>query len=89
MPVLAQTLRKVAAGITSPYIRSPGTGRPKVNMTRKPFVAPQIKEEASLVCVTLISGNGCNRDCQPAGKRGFKRGGNSRRRGNIHGGRGH
>ena len=53
--------------------------------TRKPFVAPQIKEEASLVGVTLISGNGCKRGGQPA----YKRGKNSFRRSNIRGGRGH
>jgi hypothetical protein len=34
---------------------------------RKPFVAPQIKEEASLVDVTLISGGG------PTRNRGFKK----------------
>ena len=83
MPDLARTLRKAEAGITSPYIRSPGTGRPKVKSTRKPFVAPQIKEEASLVGVTLISGHGCKR--QPTYKRGFKRGGSSLRRGSIRG----
>jgi hypothetical protein len=36
--------------------RSQGTGRPEVKKIRKPFIAPQIKEEASLVGVTLISG---------------------------------
>ena len=30
--------------------------------TRKPFVVPQIKEEASLVGVTLVSGNNPTRD---------------------------
>ena len=83
MPLLAQTLPKVGVGITSPYNRTSGTGRPKVKTTRKPFVAPQIKEEASLVGVTLISGHGCKR--QPTYKRGFKRGGNSLRRGSIRG----
>ena len=33
-------------------------GRPKVNkkQTRKPFLAPKLKEEASLEDVTLLSG---------------------------------
>lgn len=30
----------------------------KQTTTRKPFVAPQLKEEASLASVTLISGGG-------------------------------
>ena len=32
-----------------------------MNSTRKPFVAPTIKEEASLASVTLISGGGPTR----------------------------
>ncbi len=69
----------------NPYYRSPGTGRPQVKTIRKPFVAPQIKEEASLVGVTLISGKGCNRGGNQV-RRG-KRGGQSLRRGFGHGGR--
>ena len=56
--------------------------------TRKPFVAPQLKEEASLVGVTLISGTGCNRG---SFRHGFKKknGGQTLRRsfGHSHGGR--
>jgi hypothetical protein len=85
--VRAQTLQEVAVGMTSPYNRSPGTGRPKVETIRKPFVAPQLKEEASLVDVTLISGKGCTRGGL---RHGFKKGkqGNLRR-GFSHGGRQH
>jgi hypothetical protein len=32
-----------------------------VKQTRKPFVAPQVKEQASLARVTLISGGGPTR----------------------------
>ena len=53
-----------------------------MNTTRKPFVAPQIKEEASLVGVTLISGHGCKRG-QPTLKKGFRR--NNLRRGSYRG----
>lgn len=88
MAAEAQSLRDEAAGTTNPYNRSPGTGRPKVETTRKPFVAPQLKEEASLVGVTLISGRGCTRGGL---RHGFKKknGGQSTRRsfGHSHGGR--
>jgi hypothetical protein len=47
--------------------------------TRKPFVVPQIKEEASLVGVTLISGGG--------GQTTFRSRSQSRRHG--HGGHSH
>jgi hypothetical protein len=49
--------------------------------TRKPFVTPQLKEEASLVGITLISG--CNRGGSQ--RRGKKNYGHNSRRG--HGGR--
>jgi hypothetical protein len=55
-----------------------------VETTRKPFVAPQLKEEASLVGVTLISGGGCTRGGL---RRGIKKnkGGQTLRRGFGHG----
>lgn len=55
-------------------------GRPRVNQktTRKPFVAPQLKEEASLADVTLISGI-------PSVRRHGRRNG-YRRHGHRHGG---
>ena len=77
--VEARTLRSDAAGTTGPYYRSPGTGRPKVETSRKPFVAPQIKEEASLVGVTLISGGGCTRQSRRGLKKFNKHGSNVRR----------
>jgi hypothetical protein len=49
--------------------------------TRKPFVAPQIKEEASLVGVTLVSGGNTPR------RFGKKGGHNTRHGGQRHGGR--
>jgi hypothetical protein len=49
--------------------------------TRKPFVAPQLKEEASLAGITLISG--CRTGHQRKGKKNFgyntRRGHSSRR----------
>lgn len=50
--------------------------------TRKPFVAPQLKEEASLAGITLISGCNNRGGSQRKGKRNY---GHSTRRG--HGGR--
>ncbi len=59
-------------------------GRPRVNQktTRKPFVAPQLKEEASLADVTLISGG-----TQPPSVRRHGRSHSFRRHGHRHGGR--
>lgn len=51
---------------------------------RKPFVAPQLREEASLADVTLISGRGCTRGGL---RHGFKKGKSNQRRGFSHGGR--
>jgi len=54
-------LANVPGGVNEvPENRSLGTGRPKVNkqIARKPFVVPQLKEEASLASVTLTSGGG-------------------------------
>jgi hypothetical protein len=53
---LAHRLLTLLAGTTTP-LTILGTGRPEMNRsTRKPFVVPQIKEQASLAKVTLISG---------------------------------
>jgi hypothetical protein len=49
--------------------------------TRKPFVAPQLKEEASLAGITLISGCGPRGHYQKRGKKGF---GQVTRRGHNH-----
>jgi hypothetical protein len=49
--------------------------------TRKPFVAPQLKEEASLADVTLISGGGPPSIRRHGRRQGF------RRHGHRHGGR--
>jgi hypothetical protein len=47
--------------------------------TRKPFVAPQLREEASLAGVTLISGGVPTRHCRKGtSARNFKRGGLTR-----------
>ena len=49
--------------------------------TRKPFVAPRLREEASLAGVTLISGGGGvpTRNCRKGtSARNFKRGGLTR-----------
>ena len=43
--------------------------------TRKPFVAPQLKEEASLANVTLVSGGGQPSFRRAGRYRGFRRGG--------------
>lgn len=54
---------------------------------RKPFIAPQLKEEASLVGVTLISGGNCTRG---GTRHGFKKHGNQNTRrsfGHSHGSR--
>jgi hypothetical protein len=54
---LARGLRKQFGRDQGPTKRLLGTGRPEMNRsTRKPFVVPQIKEQASLAKVTLISG---------------------------------
>ena len=47
--------------------------------TRKPFVAPRLREEASLAGVTLISGGVPTRNCRKGtSARNFKRGGLTR-----------
>ncbi len=58
-------------------------GRLQVNQknTRKPFVAPQLKEEASLADVTLISGGG-----QPSFRRHGRHNKFKRHGGHRHGG---
>jgi hypothetical protein len=50
-------------------------GRPRVNQktTRKPFVTPQLKEEASLADVTLVSGGGVPSLRRQGRYRGFRR----------------
>jgi len=55
----------------------------KQTTTRKPFVAPQLKEEASLASVTLVSGGGHIRGGCKKGQRnyGFQNYGKSNRRG--------
>jgi hypothetical protein len=51
---------------------------------RKPFVAPRLREEASLAGVTLISGGvPTSRNCRKGSRYG-----NVSRRSNRHGGRG-
>ena len=74
----ARSLQSDAAGTSGPHNRSLGTGRPKVETSRKPFVAPQIKEEASLVDVTLTSCGGVTRQSR-RGLRKFKKHGSYRR----------
>jgi hypothetical protein len=57
----------------------------KQTTTRKPFVAPQLKEEASLASVTLISGGGHIRGGCKKGQSnrnyGYQNKGRSNRRG--------